>query len=304
MTDQRPAPQFGISIDPATDDLSHAFRRARIADTFGLDLITIMDHPYNANLLDTWTLLTALAMRTERVHVGTNVLCLPLRSPALLAKMAATLDVLTEGRVELGLGAGAFWDGIAAWGVPRRTPGKAYQAFYDALHILRGLWDHAGDAFSYTGEVYSVDNAILGPTPPHRIPIWVGAGGPRMLRLVGRMADGLFLSRNYVPPKNLLAMNKRVDAGAQEVGRDPAAIRRGYNLMGMLNLSRDDTKVTGLKPEFVSGTVDDWVAQIVTWVTEFGMDTFIFWPIGGNKIAQIEVFAQEVAPAVKAALGA
>lgn len=302
MSDTQPTPRFGISIDPAADDLQHAYRRARIADERGLDLITIMDHPYNDKLLDTWTLLTALAIRTERVYVGTNVLNLPLRPPAMLAKMAATLDVLTGGRVEFGLGAGANWDGIAAWGGPRRTPGEAYQAFLDALTILRGLWDSAGEPFSYAGKVYHVEGAKLGPAPAHRIPIWVGGYGPRMLRLVGRLADGLLISRNYAPPENLHAMNKRIDAGAQEIGRDPAEIRRGYNLLGVLDLGRDDTKAPGLKPDFVQGTVQDWIAQIAGWYTEQRMDTFIFWPVAGNKIAQIDAFAQDVVPGVRAAL--
>ena len=98
-------PLFAASIDPSAADPREPFERARNADENGLDLITIMDHPYNARLFDTWTLLTAIGHATRNIHLATNVASLPLRPPALLAKQAATLDILTEGRMELGLGA-------------------------------------------------------------------------------------------------------------------------------------------------------------------------------------------------------
>lgn len=237
-------PRFGISIDPSAADPQEPFDRARIADEHGLDLVTIMDHPYNMRLFDTWTLLTAIGRATSRVHLAPNVASLPLRPPAMLAKQAATLDVLTNGRLEMGLGAGAYWDGIAAFGGPRRTPGQAYQAFDDALHILRGMWDHAGKRFTCEGEVYQVKGVRPGPAPAHRIPIWVGARGPRMLRLLGRMGDGLFISYNYDQPENLRKCNRHIDEGAQQEGRATTEIRRGYNLMGIIDLGREDTAVS------------------------------------------------------------
>jgi alkanesulfonate monooxygenase SsuD/methylene tetrahydromethanopterin reductase-like flavin-dependent oxidoreductase (luciferase family) len=294
-----PTPQFGISIDPSAADPQEPFRRAQIADEHGLDLITLMDHPYNNRLFDTWTLLTALAVRTQRVHVAGNVLSLPLRPPAMLAKMAATLDVLTGGRLEIGLGAGAYWDGIAAFGGPRRAAGEAYQAFEDALHILRGMWENAGRSFTYKGEVYQVRGAKPGPAPAHHIPIWVGATGPRMLRLTGRMADGLLISHNYVTPDKLAEVNERIDEGAEQAGRDPSAIRRGYNLMGVLDLGREDTKATGLDDNYVKGSVEEWVDKLVNWYHNDRQDTFIFWPVAGNQRLQIEAFAQDVVPAVR-----
>jgi alkanesulfonate monooxygenase SsuD/methylene tetrahydromethanopterin reductase-like flavin-dependent oxidoreductase (luciferase family) len=295
------SPHFGINIDPAANEMQHAFVRARLADENDLDLITIMDHPYNAKLFDTWTLLTALAMSTEQIHLGTNVLNLPLRSPpTMIAKQAATLDILTGGRVEVGIGAGAVWDGIAAYGGPRRAPGEAYQSVEDALYILRGMWDNAGSSFSYDGEIYRVKGAKPGPAPAHRIPIWVGAYGPRMLHLVGRMADGVLVSRNYAPPERLNEINARIDEGAQEAGRSPDAIRRGYNLMGAISTGQDGT-IT-LKEKYVSGTVQEWVDTLVNWHQEKRLDTFMFWPVAGDHLHQIEVFAREVIPAVKVAI--
>ena len=117
----RPKPLFGINVDPGAGARHLALDLAVLAHQSGLDFIGIQDHPYNGAFLDTWTLLAVLGARTSRVRLLTNVADLPLRPPAMLAKAAATLDILTEGRVELGLGAGAFWDAIASYGGPRRA---------------------------------------------------------------------------------------------------------------------------------------------------------------------------------------
>ena len=302
MTQPQPPLQFGIAIDPAARDPQDPFWRARLADENGVELVTCMDHPYNRRLLDTWTLLTALAIRTERVHVGGNVLNLPLRSPAMLAKMAATLDVLSNGRFEMGLGAGAIWEGIEAMGGPRRSPGEAYEAFGDALHILRGMWENAGGSFTYEGDVYQVRGVRPGPAPAHRIPIWVGAAGPRMMHLVGRMADGLLVSYNHQPPGRLRTFNQWIDEGAAEAGRDTTAIRRGYNLMGVLDLGRDDTSAPGLDDNYLQGNAAYWVDKIQDWYENYRQDTFIFWPVAGNQQVQIEAFVRDVIPAARQAL--
>ena len=93
--------------------------------SLGLDLVTFQDHPYQGRFLDTWTLLSFVAAQTSNVRVAPNVANLPLRPPVVLARSVASLDILSRGRVELGLGAGAFWDGIAAVGGPRLTPGQS-----------------------------------------------------------------------------------------------------------------------------------------------------------------------------------
>lgn len=236
MTTTQPAPLFGVSIDPTTRDPQGAFARARRADEAGLDLLTVMDHPYNPGLFETWTLLTALGMATQRIHIGTSVLNTPLRPPAMLAKEAATLDALTGRRLELGVGAGAFLEGVASFGGPTGSPADRYAAFEESLEILRGMWANAGGRFSYEGRFHRLRDARLGPAPAGAIRIWTGAGGPRMLRLTGRLADGLLLSTTYVRPDQLPEYNRLVDEGAAQAGRDPAAIRRGYNLMGAIEL--------------------------------------------------------------------
>jgi alkanesulfonate monooxygenase SsuD/methylene tetrahydromethanopterin reductase-like flavin-dependent oxidoreductase (luciferase family) len=289
-------PLFGANVDPRADNPSEPFHRASLAEQNDLDLITVQDHPYNRNYFDTWTLLTALAMRTERVHLGTNVISTPLRPPAMLSKMAATLDVLSQGRLELGLGAGAYWRGIAAYGGEQRSPGEAVTAFEDVLHIVRGMLENAGGSFTYEGPVYQVRGARPGPAPAHRIRIWTGAYKPRMLRLTGRLADGIFVTSTYLPPEGLTRMNRLIDEGVQDAGRTPTQVRRGYNLMGVLDLGRTDTRLDEQQVGQINGPAEHWINEIVRFYRDYRLDTFIFWPVAGNEPLQIEAFATQVVP--------
>ena len=123
---------FGANVDPLWSPAETPLRHTLAAERLGLDLVTIQDHPYQAAFYDAWTLLSYLAGRTERITLVPTVATLPLRPPAILAKSAASLDQLTGGRVQLGLGAGAFWDAIAAMGGPQRGPREAVEALDDA----------------------------------------------------------------------------------------------------------------------------------------------------------------------------
>src|SRR5438105_5197731 len=149
-------PLFGINIDPSAKNLQLAYTLAQLADSVQLDFIGIQDHPYNAGFLDTWTLLTALGARTQHVRLLPNVLNLPLRPPAMLAKAAATLDILTNGRVELGLGAGGYWDGITSYDGPLRTAGEAVSALEEAIHVLHALWqqESPNQSVRFAGQFY------------------------------------------------------------------------------------------------------------------------------------------------------
>ncbi len=291
---------FGINVDPTTDELDETLQRTQLADDNGLDLCTIQDHPYNRRYLDTWTLLAFLAARTQHIHLGTNVANLPLRPPAMLAKQAATLDVLSGGRLELGLGAGAYWPGIMAMGGPKRSPAEAYGAFEEALYIIKGMWANAGRAFTYEGEFYRVKGAQPGPVPAHPIRIWTGAVGPKMQRLTGRLADGILVSSTYVPPERLVEMNERIDQGAAEAGRPMDAIRRGYNLMGIIDVGQFGSGIPSHEPGVLYGSVQEWVDLLVRYHTDYRLDTFIFWPVADAPLAQLAAYAQEVIPAVRA----
>ena len=224
--------RVGIFVVPDATDAALTVEQIVAADRSGLDVVGVQDHPYQARFLDTWTLLSYVAARTERVRLVPDVVNLPLRPPAVLAKSAASLDVLSGGRVELGLGAGAFWEGIEAMGGPRRTPKESVDALEEAIAVLRGFW--SGDrSVKVEGEHYRVRGARPGPPPAHPIGIWIGAYGPRMLRITGRLGDGWLpsLGARYLDPEGVPRMQAAVDDAAKAAGRDPDEIERAVNVM-------------------------------------------------------------------------
>jgi alkanesulfonate monooxygenase SsuD/methylene tetrahydromethanopterin reductase-like flavin-dependent oxidoreductase (luciferase family) len=302
MADEQLPVRFGVNIHPGVGGEADAFARARIADEHGIDLITVMDHPYNADLHETWTLLTALAMRTERTHLAANVLNTPLRPPAMLAKAAATLDRLSGGRFEMAVGAGGFGEAIVGFGGPDGTPGERYAAFKESLEIMRGLWESGGEPFTYEGRFHRVRGAKFGPLPERRIPIWTGALGPRMVRLTGQLADGLLISAAYVQPEQLPEFGRLLDEGAAAAGRPATAVRRGYNLMGVLDLGTPDTRARPRRPGAIVGGPEVWIDTIERLARDYRQDTFTFWPVAGDELRQIEAFAKEVAPDLRARL--
>jgi alkanesulfonate monooxygenase SsuD/methylene tetrahydromethanopterin reductase-like flavin-dependent oxidoreductase (luciferase family) len=285
--------QFGWFLVPNAADPSGLVAEARLAERAGFDLIGIQDHPYQRRYFDTFTLLAALATATERVGLFPDVACLPLRHPAMLAKASVSIDLLSGGRFDLGLGAGAFWDAIVAMGGPRRTPGEAVDALEEAIAVLRLLWSDQRSV-RFTGQHYRVAGVKPGPAPAHPIGIWVGAFGPRMLSLIGRVADGWVPSSPSLPPERLPAAQARIDDAAAAAGRDPASIRRLYNISGRISPGGGG---------FLDGPAGQWVEQLLPVVTEHGMDTLVLWPTE-FPARQLELFAAEVAPALREAVAA
>ena len=224
--------QIGIFAVPDATGGGSALEQILAADAAGLDLVGVQDHPYQRRFHDTWTLLAYAGGRTSRVRLVPDVINLPLRNPALLAKSAASLDLLTGGRVELGVGAGAFWDAIEAMGGPKRTPGESVEALEEAMTIMRAWW--SGDrSVTVDGAHYRVHGAKPGPPPAHAIGLWVGAYGPRMLRLTGRLGDGWLpsIGGHYASPDDIPRMHAAIDEAARKAGRDPASIERAVNVM-------------------------------------------------------------------------
>ncbi len=223
--------EFGTFITPQNQRPQDVVALAQLTERVGLDLATFQDHPYQAAFLDTWTLLSWVAAQTETLRVAPNVLNLPLRQPAVLARAAASLDLLSDGRVELGLGAGAFWDAIKAMGGPRLTPGESVDALSEAIDVIRAIWD-VGErgGVRVRGEHYDVRGAKRGPEPAHDIGIWLGAYKPRMLKLTGRKADGWLPSLQYLKTEDIAPSNAAIDDAALAAGRDPREIRRMLNL--------------------------------------------------------------------------
>lgn len=292
MSDYGRPLQFGVFATPNADSIEHVLGVADAADAHGLDLIGIQDHPYQRRLLDAWSLAATVLARTTQVRVFPDVASLPLRQPAVLAKAAASLDLLSDGRVELGLGAGAFWEAIGAMGGPVRRPRAAADALTEAVAVIRAMWSGQRSA-RVPGSYYRLDGVHPGPVPAHPIGLWLGVLGPRLLTELGRSADGWIPSSSYVPPYELAAKHTRIDDAARAAGRNPAAIQRIYNVFGT---------ITGAgSGEWLHGPVTKWIDQLTELVLEYGMDTFVLGT-EGDDLRQIRTFAEEVAPAVRAAV--
>lgn len=278
---------FGVAVTPTADPLQ--LQLATRADELGLDLLAVQDHPYQSDHLEMWTYLTHLAAHTRRISLMPDVADLALRPPALLAKAATSLDVLSGGRVELAVGAGGIPDAIAAFGGTRHTPGELVDAAAEALRILRVGLD-AGGPSRLDGRHHRTGGYRPGPRPPHRIGLWVGAQRPRLLRTIGELADGWVSPLNvYVAPDAVPAAQAAIDRGAEAAGRDPAAIRRIYNVIGTI----DGAAGVGL-----DGTADHWARTLARWTEELGFDTYVFWPVA-DELDQLDRFARDVVPAVR-----
>ncbi|HLS26606.1 MAG TPA: LLM class flavin-dependent oxidoreductase [Beutenbergiaceae bacterium] len=281
---------FGTFVTPMNEPPHHAVEQAVVADRAGLDLVTFQDHPYQPRFHDTYTLLGYAAARTERVRLAANVTNLPLRPPAVLARTVASLDILSVGRVELGLGAGGFWDAIEAMGGPRRRPGESIEALDEAIEIIRRIWDTDDRSrLAVDGEHYRVDGAKRGPAPAHDVEIWIGAYKPRILGLVGRAADGWVPSFGYLRggKADLAKMSQTVDEAAEAAGRDPAAVRRLLNIGG-----RFSTQSSG----FLQGPPNQWAEELADLALEHGTSGFI---LASDDSTVTETYAKEVAPAVR-----
>jgi alkanesulfonate monooxygenase SsuD/methylene tetrahydromethanopterin reductase-like flavin-dependent oxidoreductase (luciferase family) len=289
--------QFGVAIVPATDSLDRSRELVRTADEAGLDLVGVQDHPYQHRFLDTWSLVPTLLAETKRVSVFTDVANLPLRPPAVMAKAAASLDVLSGGRFELGLGAGGFPDVIASMGGPRRTPGESVEALEEAIDVIRLMWS-GQRSISFDGKYYRLDGARPGPPPAHPINIWVGAFKPRMMRLVGRKADGWLPSLGVLTRDELRAGNERIDEAAEKEGREPRSIRRIINVQGVIGdrpaPPRSSLPVGYLAGEPLAGPPSWWIDTFAGFV-EDGFDTLVFWPVD-TRPEQVELLARDVMP--------
>jgi alkanesulfonate monooxygenase SsuD/methylene tetrahydromethanopterin reductase-like flavin-dependent oxidoreductase (luciferase family) len=271
--------RLGVFIVPDATDPAATVEQVLAAERSGLDVVGIQDHPYQRRFFDTWTLLAYAAGRTERIRLIPDVINLPLRQPAVLAKAAASLDVLSGGRVELGLGAGAFWDGVAAMGGPRRTPKESVDALIEAIEILRGFW--SGErSLTFEGEHYSVRGAQPGPPPAHRIGIWLGAYGPRMLRVTGRLADGWLpsIGTRFLPDDAVAGAQAAIDEAARKADRDAAEIERAAN---------------------VTALGDDPAGQLARVFSDLGFATAFVSVPDDDRVGFVRRLGEDVAPRVR-----
>ena len=285
--------RFGLSVTPYAADYSNILELVRIAEERGLQLVGIQDHPYQRRFLDTYALIGDLLARTDRLRFFPDVTSLPMRMPTMIAKAAASLDVMSGGRFELGLGSGNFWDAVVGMGGPRRTPREAFAALEEALTIIRAALD-GERVVQAAGPTYPV-RYPPGPPSAHRVQIWLGVYGPRGLRLVGQRADGWIPSLGYTTPERLARSSRVIDDAATAAGRDPDAITRILNIGGAIT---DDER----GDDVLTGPTQHWATTLASYATEIGIDSFVFWPPDGDA-DQLRRFADEVSPAVREAVG-
>ena len=206
---------------------------AQAAEAVGFDAVWVSDHVGFGGpdgewrgAWESWTLLSALAASTSRVALGTYVLAVPFRNPALLAKMAETLDEVSGGRVILGVGAGWNEAEFTSFGVPFDD---RFRRFEDGLRVVTDMLRHG--ASSHDGPTIRTRSARLEPRGPrpHGLPVMVGAGGPRMLRVTAELADhwnGGLRTIDEVP-----ALLEALDAACRDVGRDPRTLTRSVEAL-------------------------------------------------------------------------
>ncbi|MGK5520201.1 LLM class flavin-dependent oxidoreductase [Micromonospora sp. URMC 107] len=279
---------FGAFLTPGNAEPGRVVGLAMLAEQVGFDLVTFQDHPYQPAFLDTWTLMSFVAARTGTVRLAANVTNLPLRPPAVLARSVASLDLLSGGRVELGLGAGAFWEAIEAMGGRRLSPGQGVRALAEAIDVIRQVWDvDARGGVRVDGEFHRVVGAKRGPAPAHDVGIWLGAYKPRMLALTGSRADGWLPSLGYLQPGDLGKGNTIIDDSAREAGREPADVRRLLNVTGRF-------APVGRGP--LHGPAEQWAEELADLALSDGVSTFI---LGSDDPEDLRRFAAEVAPAVR-----
>lgn len=283
---------FGTFTTPSAKNPQHAVSIARTAEAAGLDAVTIQDHPYNSDFLDTYTLLTWIAAQTSRIKVAANVTNLPLRPPVVLAKAAASIDLLSGGRFEMGLGAGGFGDAIKAAGGPDQTAGQRVDALEEAIEVMRSIWDTSRAGLRHEGKHYQINGLRRGPRPAHDIGIWLGAYKPRMLRITGAKADGWLPSWDYFDTPSMPDSNAMIDEAAIAAGRQPSDIKR------MLNIGRSG--IQAANGGFLQGPVSQWIEQLSELILEHGFSGFFF---GGDDPNLLQIIGEEIAPKVRSVVG-
>jgi F420-dependent oxidoreductase-like protein len=219
--------RFGVCLPQYDSTWSQAREVAEAADEAGLDSVWCVDHligfPFDhVPVLEGWTEIAAIAAVTRRVHIGHQVLCAGFRSPALLAKMAATLDVVSEGRLILGLGAGWYESEYTQYGYPFPPIAVRLAQLEETLHILRALWTE--ERVTFAGRHFTLHDAVSNPKPvQRRLPLMVGGGGEKvLLRHVARHADvwnNLGAAHGEVARKRDVLVRH-----CRAVGRDPRDI--------------------------------------------------------------------------------
>ncbi|WP_230298991.1 LLM class flavin-dependent oxidoreductase [Actinomadura coerulea] len=292
---------FGFGAHSDFDDGPELLRMARQADRDGLDLFSLSDHPYIGKRLDAYATIGFVLGGTRHLAGLANVTNLPTRPAPMLARTAAALSALSEGRVVLGMGAGGLWDRISDMGVPRLSPSDAVDAFEEAIVLVKKLAG-GGPPVTHRGRHYRVER--IEPAPVAAPPVWTGSVGKKSLAATGRVADGWipghaadWLSERYRTSRPV------IDEAAAAAGRAPGEIRTVFNLPGRIT-DRPLPATRDRDGRWIGGSAGQWVEELTGAVVEHGASGFtLFSPEGGTQdIASVGRWAAEIAPAVREAV--
>jgi probable F420-dependent oxidoreductase len=297
------APKIGIILpvaewrmDGETPRWSDLLAMSRKAEEIGFDSIWVVDHLIvesaiepTAGVWEGWTLMSALAAATERVEIGSLVTCMGFRNPALLAKMAETLDEVSGGRLILGLGAGHHEPEYRQFGFPFD---HRVSRFEEAIQITQGLLRNGHVDFH--GAYYTAENCVLRPHGPRpgQIPIMIGTTGPRMLEITARYADhwNVYFDNTGNRVDGLKPLLEQVDRACEEAGRDPDTLERSVSvLIGMT----EDPGARGITVPYLTGTTDELAAELHAYAA-LGID-HIQIRVEPNTLESIEGLADLVA---------
>jgi F420-dependent oxidoreductase-like protein len=247
------AMKIGVHIGSMTHSMDDLLRIYRMADEARLHWVSVSDHLYANPLVkpeireipcfEGISTLAAVAAVTKHVRIGTMMICIPFRNPALLAKAIVSVDHISGGRVELGVGAGWFSEEFTEFGYPFPPIGERFDMLEEALQILRSMFDPDQKVTHFKGKHYTVDGAICAPKPVQKkLRIWIGGRGPkRTPRVAAQYADGF--NTPYLDPQDYKARLDELDRACEKVKRDPATLTRTVNLHFLMGASEKSIKL-------------------------------------------------------------
>lgn len=258
--------------------------------------------PTSLPLLECWTALSALARDTTRVRLGTSVLCNSYRHPSVLAKMAATLDVISEGRLLLGMGAGWFQREFDAYGIPFPPVRDRVSALAESLEVMKAVWTQHNP--TYSGQFYTLNGAICDPPPvqrPHP-PLWIGGEGDRVHRIAARHAQGLNV--RWWSPEQVSERREFLDRACEAAGRDPETLRLSVTVL--LAPTGSAEQEARLRTEFASipdsGLIIGSPERCIERVREYqsrGVNQFLFTVPHVVQSDYLDIVGREVIPSIK-----
>jgi F420-dependent oxidoreductase-like protein len=278
-------------------------------ETSGFDSLWVSDHFHRIRDGDEggnhegWTLLSAASQWTNRVELGQLVMCVAFRNPALLAKMTASLDVLSGGRVVLGLGAGWHQPEFAGYGYPFPAPKERLARLREALEIIRAMLD--GKQPTHEGEYFSTSAAECDPVPlQDHLPILIGGRGKVTLRIAAQYADRMNVSGTT---DDFAAALSRLDEGCDRAGRDPATIEKSWMTLGVIvretesevRAARDALADVGRIRLQIAGTPQQVAEQLQAFV-DLGCQHLILTFSEAPSLEPLDLFSSAVRPLLRA----